>query len=126
MFLLIYLAIAIAEMSLGALGVFLFAMFRLGPKVSGLNSKLYQIESNLPHLVRTQKFIDELKQNREPDRDTEPVPEKVRTVTVDDVHFSYQGQDDEALSGISLELKKASLLASSGSQGPGNRQSCRC
>lgn len=118
-FLLIYLAIAFAEISLGALGVFLFAMFRLGPKVSNLNSKLYQIENNLPHLVRTQQFIDELNRSQEPDADAEPVPEEVRSVTFDDVHFSYQGQDDEALSGITLEFKKGEFIGFVGKSGAG-------
>lgn len=118
-FLLIYLAITFAEMSLGSLGVFLFAMFRLGPKVSGLNTKLYKIENNLPHLVRTQQFIDELDQNREPEVESEPVPEEVRTVTYDDVHFSYQGQDEEVLSGISLEFKKGEFIGIVGESGAG-------
>jgi subfamily B ATP-binding cassette protein MsbA len=118
-FLLIYLAIAFAEMSLGSLGVFLFAMFRLGPKVSALNSKLYQIENYLPHLVRTQQFIDELDGNQEPEKDTEPVPEEVRTVTVDDVHFSYQGQAEEALSGISFEFKEGDFIGFVGQSGAG-------
>lgn len=118
-FLLIYLAIAFAEMSLGSLGVFLFAMFRLGPKASTLNSRLYQIENELPHLVRTQEFIDELKRNREPETETEPVPDEVQTITVDDVHFSYQGQDDEALSGISIELEEGEFIGFVGQSGAG-------
>ncbi|GCF16254.1 lipid A export ATP-binding/permease protein MsbA [Haloarcula mannanilytica] len=118
-FLLIYFAIAFAEMSLGSLGVFLFAMFRLGPKASNLNSKLYQIENNLPHLVRTQQFIDELERNRESETEIEPVPDEVQTVTVDDVYFSYQGQDDEALSGISLEFEKGEFIGFVGQSGAG-------
>jgi subfamily B ATP-binding cassette protein MsbA len=118
-FALIYLAIAFANMSLGSLGVFLFAMFRLGPKASALNSKFYQIENNLPHLVRTQKFIDELERNQEPDAEREPVPEPVESVEFDDVRFSYEGQDDEALSGISFEFEKGEFVGFVGQSGAG-------
>jgi subfamily B ATP-binding cassette protein MsbA len=118
-FVLIYLAIAFANMSLGALGVFLFAMFRLGPKASNLNRLFYKVENNLPHLVRTQAFIDELERSREPDEATEDVPETVDTVEFDDVHFSYQGQDDEALSGISFEFERNEFIGFVGQSGAG-------
>jgi subfamily B ATP-binding cassette protein MsbA len=52
-FALIFFSIEVSNLSLGALGVFLFAMFRLGPKLSNLNGELYQAENELPHLVRT-------------------------------------------------------------------------
>jgi subfamily B ATP-binding cassette protein MsbA len=106
-------------MSLGSLGVFLFAMFRLGPKVSGLNSKIYQIENNLPHLVRTQEFIDELGRSREPDTEAEPVPEEVQSIVFDDIHFSYQGQEEEALSGITMEFEKGEFIGFVGQSGAG-------
>lgn len=118
-FMLIYLAITFANMSLGSLGVFLFAMFRLGPKVSGLNSKYYRIENYLPHLVRTQDFIDDLKTNREPDADTEPVPEEVHTVECENLHFSYQGQDEEAISGLSFQFEKGEFIGFVGQSGAG-------
>ncbi|WP_159904773.1 ABC transporter ATP-binding protein [Salinirussus salinus] len=118
-FALIYLAIAFMNMSLGSLGVFLFAMFRLGPKASALNSKLYQIENTLPHLVRTQQFIDELERNQELDVDREPVPESVESVEFDDVRFSYQGQDDEALAGISFKFEKGDFIGFVGPSGAG-------
>ena len=118
-FLLIYLAIAFANMSLGALGVFLFAMFKLGPKASGMNSKFYRIENNLPHLVRTQAFIDEIERNREPDADREPVPDEVRAVEFDDVRFSYEGQAKEALSGVSFEFEKGEFIGFVGQSGAG-------
>jgi subfamily B ATP-binding cassette protein MsbA len=118
-FVLIYLAITFANMSLGALGVFLFAMFRLGPKASGLNSKYYRIENHLPHLVRTQDFIEGLKTNREPDADTEPVPEEVHTVECENLHFSYQGQEEKALSGLSFHFEKGEFIGFVGQSGAG-------
>jgi len=118
-FVLIYLAIAYANMSLGSLGIFLFAMFRLGPKASTLNSKFYRIENNLPHLVRTQNFIDDLDRNREPSVGNEPVPDEVEHVEFDDVRFSYEGADEEALSGISLEFEKGEFVGFVGQSGAG-------
>jgi len=118
-FVLIYLALTFANLSLGALGVFLFAMFRLGPKASMLNTYLYRIENILPHLVRTQEFIDELERNTEPTTDSEPVPEEVRTAKFDEVRFSYEGQDEEALSGISFEFEKGEFLGFVGQSGAG-------
>jgi len=118
-FVLIYLAITFAEMSLASLGVFLFAMFRLGPKASALNSTLYTIENQLPHLVRTQEFIDELERNSEPTTDSEPVPDEVRTVEFDDVRFSYEGQADTALDGVSFEFQKGEFIGFVGQSGAG-------
>lgn len=118
-FLLIYLAITFAEMSLSALGVFLFAMFRLGPKASQVNKLLYRVENNLPHLVRTQQFIDELEASREPKTANEPVPDEIDYVKIDGLHFSYQGQDDEALSGVSLEFEKDEFIGFVGQSGAG-------
>jgi subfamily B ATP-binding cassette protein MsbA len=118
-FVLIYLAITFAEMSLATLGVFLFAMFRLGPKASSLNSTFYNLETDLPHLVRTQAFIDELEQSREPTADSEPVPDEVRTVTFSDVQFSYQGQEETALSGVSFEFEKGEFIGFVGQSGAG-------
>ena len=118
-FALIYLAITFANMSLGALGVFLFAMFRLGPKASSLNRQFYRIENNLPHLVRTQRFIDELEANSEPLKETDPVPDDIATVEFDSVRFAYKGQDDEALSGISFGFKKGDFIGFVGQSGAG-------
>ncbi len=118
-FALIYLAITFADMSLGALGVFLFAMFRLGPKASSLNKLFYKIENNLPHLVRTQKFIDELEANSEPLEETDSVPAEIETVEFDDVRFSYKGQEDKALSGISFEFEKGDFIGFVGQSGAG-------
>jgi subfamily B ATP-binding cassette protein MsbA len=118
-FVLIYLAIVFANMSLGALGVFLFAMFRLGPKASNLNRLLYRVENNLPHLVRTQDFVKELENSREPDSVAQSIPETVETIDFENVRFSYQGQDDEALSGVSFEFEKGEFIGFVGQSGAG-------
>jgi len=118
-FILIYLAITFANLSLGALGVFLFAMFRLGPKASTLNSQIYSIENKLPHLVRTQEFIDELERNTELTAGSSQVPDEIRTVEFDEVRFSYQGQDDEAISGISFVFDTGEFIGFIGHSGAG-------
>lgn len=118
-FVLIYLAIEFADMSLGSLSVFLFAMFRLGPKASNLNASFYRIENNLPHLVRTQNFIDELDQHREDTESAEPVPDEVRRVTFEDVYFTYPGQQDPALSGISFQVESGEFVGFVGHSGAG-------
>lgn len=118
-FVLIYIGITIANLSLGALGVFLFAMFRLGPKASGMNSKLYRIENNLPHLVRTQQFIDEIERQSEPSEDSQSVPDEIESVEFKEVRFTYDGQDNEALSGISFGFKKGKFIGLVGQSGAG-------
>ncbi|MDS0282280.1 ABC transporter ATP-binding protein [Haloarcula onubensis] len=118
-FLLIYLAITFADMSLGSLGIFLFAMFRLGPKASNLNSLFYKIENKLPHLVRTQEFIRELEANREPTEATEDVPETIEHVELDEVCFSYDDDQEEVLSNVSLEFERGEFIAFVGESGAG-------
>jgi subfamily B ATP-binding cassette protein MsbA len=80
---------------------------------------MYKIENSLPHLVRTQAFIDELKENSEPTADTEPVPGEVQIIKLDDVRFSYEGQEDEALSGVSFKFEKREFIGFVGQSGAG-------
>ncbi|QCS42022.1 ABC transporter ATP-binding protein [Natrinema versiforme] len=117
-FLLIFLALTYANLSIGAMGVFLFAMFRLGPKVSAVNQKFYQVENDLPHLVRTQQFIRELETNKEPNNSTHEVPSEVECVEFDDVWFSYT-DDKQVLRGMNFEVEKGEFIGFVGQSGAG-------
>ena len=117
-FVLIYLALTFANLSVGALGVFLFAMFQLGPKVSQLNGQFYNLENDLPHLVRTQKFIRELESREEPNEPVRDVPAEVDHVEFDDVRFSYDG-DEQVLRGVNFKVEKGEFIAFVGQSGAG-------
>lgn len=117
-FILIYLAITYADLSIGEMGLFLFAMFQLAPKVSRLNSRFYKMENNLPHLIRTQNFIAELERRSEPDEASRPVPAVVETIEFDNVSFSYN-DDEPTLRGINFTVEKGEFIGVVGQSGAG-------
>jgi ATP-binding cassette, subfamily B, bacterial MsbA len=117
-FVLIYLALTFADLSIGALGVFLFAMMQLGPKVSALNKYYYKVENDLPHLVRTEQFIRELERREETNEPTREVPARIDHVEFDDVEFSYDG-DELVLRGMNFEVENGEFVAFVGQSGAG-------
>ncbi|WP_135829673.1 ABC transporter ATP-binding protein [Halorussus halobius] len=118
-FVLIYAALTFLSLSLSALGVFLFAMFRLGPKVSSLNQLVYRIEGSLPHLIRTQKFVQDLHQNREPNSPSRSVPDRVDKVSFADVWFSYDEEEETVLEGVSFDVDRNEFVGFVGPSGAG-------
>jgi subfamily B ATP-binding cassette protein MsbA len=114
---LIYVAISFASLSLATLGVFLFAMFRLAPRVSTLNNFLYKLDGDLPHLVRTQEFVGSLKEQEELDDGTQSPPEEINRVSFDEVTFGYN--DETVLNGLSFEASRGDFIAFVGSSGAG-------
>ncbi|UWG48108.1 ABC-type multidrug transport system, ATPase and permease component [Halanaeroarchaeum sp. HSR-CO] len=116
LFALIYVGFTYSGLSLGALGIFLFAMFRLSPLASRLNSRIYDLEGNLSHLVRTQRFVDELQSRHESDGDRSI--DEIREVKFDDVEFSYT-EDETVLNGISFDVSKGEFIAFVGQSGAG-------
>ncbi len=114
---LIYLALAVANLSLGALGVFLFAMFRLGPIVSKLNETAYGVLTDMPHLIRTQRFVDGLQNHAEPSG-SEALAQRVESVQFDDVSFRYE-DDDQVLSNVSFGIDRGEFVAFVGQSGAG-------
>ena len=117
-FALIYLSLTVADLSLGHLGLFLVATFRLGPKASRANELVYQIEKDLPHLVRTREFTAELSSNTEPEGGSEPVPAAVDTLVAEDLEFSYDGETP-VLRGIDFEAEAGESIAFVGQSGAG-------
>ena len=117
-FVLIYFALTFADLALGSLGVFLFAMFRLGPRASNVNRLFYQVENDLPHLVRTIEFVDDLEGRQEPREGDADAPEEVTNVEFDNVHFSYDGEE-RVLRGIDFEVEKGEFIGFVGQSGAG-------
>lgn len=116
-FVLIYVAIRFASLTLASLGLFLFTMFRLAPRVSTLNNIVYGLEGNLPHLVRTQKFIDTLAKQEEVDSGTRSPPDPVESVAFEGVKFSYQ--DEQVLDRISFSFDRKEFISFVGPSGAG-------
>jgi len=117
-FILIYAAFRLSSLSLAGLGVFLFAMFRLAPRVSTLNNTLYQLEGELPHLVRTQGFISELIEQQEVDKGDRSVPSPVDRVEFDDVSFAYDSSG-QVLNDISFSFNRGDFISFVGPSGAG-------
>ncbi|OYR46146.1 ABC transporter ATP-binding protein [Halorubrum sp. Hd13] len=115
---LIYAAFVFTSMSFGVLGAFLFVMFKLGPAVSGTNKRFYQLEGMLPHLVRTEEFIQNLRRNPEIEGGDEPVPADPSPVEFRDVSFSYEGTED-VLSDVSFQIDSGEFIAFVGESGAG-------
>lgn len=117
-FVLIYVALSFTNIGLSSLGLFLFALFRLAPRVSTLNNILYRIDGNLPHLFRTKSFINALDENIEQVDDGERPPTEVNRLAFDDVSFSYD-DDDPVLRDVSFSIGRDEFIAFAGPSGAG-------
>jgi subfamily B ATP-binding cassette protein MsbA len=114
----IYVALTFLSLTLGTLALFLFTMFRLAPQATGLSSRLYNIDGYLPHLVRNQEYIEELRDAAQTNHGTEPVPDRVEQICFDDVRFSYD-DEETVLDGVSLEIDRGDFVAFVGRSGAG-------
>lgn len=117
-FVLIYAALTFSSMNFAALGAFLFVMFKLGPIASSVNKRYYQVEGLLPHLVRTEEFIDDLRSHRDIDGGDIRVTDSPTPITFDEVTFSYDGEGP-VLSDVSLRIEEGEFVALVGESGAG-------
>ncbi|RYJ15402.1 ABC transporter ATP-binding protein, partial [Halogeometricum borinquense] len=114
----VYLALTWAALSLGAVGLLLFAMLRLGPGVSSLQSQLYGLDGKLPHLVETLRELDELAAARAVRGGDADVPAPVESVAFDGVSFRYP-DGDQGVSNVSLRAERGEFIAIVGGSGAG-------
>ena len=116
LFSLIYIGLEYTGLNFGSLGVFLFAMLMLAPRISNLNSKVYKLEGYISHLKRTEKFLEELEANEEPSEGKDI--ENVSDIVFNQVGFSYN-PDEKVLDSISFEIEKGDFVAFVGKSGAG-------
>lgn len=107
-----------ASLSLGSLGVFLFAMFRLAPQVSGLVHQTYRIEGTLPHFVRTHEFVAEMETYEKDDDGNRPAPDTIDSIAFHDVSFSYRNSE-AVLRDLSFRIDRDDFVAFVGQSGAG-------
>jgi subfamily B ATP-binding cassette protein MsbA len=113
---LVYAVISFTPLALTEIAVFLFAIFRLGPMVSSISGSVYELEGYLPHVVRTERFIEELERSAEP-AGGQPAPSRIESVKFDDVSFTYG--DEQVLRDISFDIERGEFAAFVGPSGAG-------
>ncbi|AJF24769.1 multidrug ABC transporter permease [Haloarcula sp. CBA1115] len=117
-FFLVYAGIRWTSLSFGELGMFLFAMFRLAPNASALNNKFYNLESDLPHLVRSYRFEETLSTVVLSSGNGKQVPERVQRIEYQDVSFAYE-PNEPVLNGVSFAAERGEFVAFVGQSGAG-------
>jgi subfamily B ATP-binding cassette protein MsbA len=116
---LIYWGLVFSGLSFSSLGLFLFAMFRLAPRVSTLLQNIYKIEGRIPHIHRTQRYLSELDDQQEPVGGTEPVPDSIERITFENVDFSYSTTDETVFNDLSFSISGDEFTAFVGPSGAG-------
>ena len=114
---LVYVGFQYTPLSLGELGVFLFAVFRLSPVVNQVNTMTYQLDGQLPHFLRVQSRIRDLQEMEVPDADGGKPVSAVREVSFDALSFAYE--DERVLEDVSFKVEKGEKIALVGPSGAG-------
>lgn len=115
-FSLVYIGFEYTGLSVGSLGVFLFAMLMLAPTMSDLNTRVYKLEGYISHHVRTKKFLKELDEKQEPSEGQDI--NEIEDIVFDQVEFSYN-PEEKVIDGISFNIEKGDFVAFVGKSGGG-------
>lgn len=115
---LVYLGFTFTRFSLPRLGVFLFAIFRLSPVINQINSRLYGLNGQLPHLIRIRSRLQELADMQASDAGGDVSVKTVNRIEFDDVSFSYD-EDKQVLRDISFLVERGEKIAIVGPSGVG-------
>ncbi len=116
-FALIYVSVIIINLPLPEMILFFLAIFRLAPTVSGLNNLIYNLSSELPHLVRVKSRINEFNDQQQPAADGDRPINTVSRLEFEDVSFSYD--DEQVLQDVSLAVERGEHIALVGQSGAG-------
>jgi len=117
-FTLLYLTFEFTTLSLGGIGVFIFALFRFTPRLSKMNNTLYSVESNLPHFMRTKAFIEELEREAEATGQGVEPPSTIERTAFENVSFTYPA-GDRVLSDVTFSVDREDFVAFVGPSGAG-------
>lgn len=117
-FALVYVGLEFSSLSLGEVGVFLFAVYRLSPAVTQINNTLYSLDGVLPHVVRVQSRVKEVNSVANPStRGSQPI-QSVNRVEFDHVSFAYD-ERERVLDDVSFSVERSEHIAIVGKSGAG-------
>lgn len=114
---LVYVGFTYTDLSLAKLGVFLFAVFRLSPVLNQVNNQVYNLDGQMPHLVRIRERLREIEQQRMSASDGGLDVNSIDTVSFEDVSFAYS--DDHVLDDVSFSVTRGEKIALVGPSGAG-------
>lgn len=115
---LVYAGFRYTSLTLAQLSVFLFAVFRLSPVVNQINTALYQLDGQLPHVVRVQSRIHELESKKPSDADGDRPVKSIDRLEFDDVSFAYE-DGERVLESVSFAVSRGEKIALVGPSGAG-------
>jgi ATP-binding cassette, subfamily C, bacterial len=120
MVVILYFAVSVLDIQVSILLVFLFIIMRLAPKLSTLQGQYHNFSAFQPALDAVDKLIRDCELMKECDNPTALNFTGINNaITLTNVHYKYPNSKIDAVSDLSLELKKGQFIALVGSSGSG-------